>query len=355
MNRSLPRIYLGTMTFGWNQSSTFINSEVGTEFVQRALSAGIVYIDSARIYSGGATEPIVGQCIRNINNSSPQLLPSGGIKCTTKAHPSQPLGLSPAGLRNQLRESLDAMGLSFVDEFYLHQPDTENDLVATLEAANQLVKEGLVKRLGMSNYHESEVERAVFLCKEYGWTPPTIYQGLYNALNRRCESTLLPVLRKHNIDFIAYNALAAGLLTGKHSRGEEVKAGRFKDNPNYLPRYYTDSNFEALRIIQSSLPAGMGMTMAAYKWLLQHSALRPSDGILLGASSLEHLENNLRDCILVGESDALPDETLAAFESAWEICERNNSFPYWRSYSKDHPGRESMDPGASYSAAKKVV
>jgi aflatoxin B1 aldehyde reductase len=351
--RHLPRLYLGTMTFGWSQSSSFIDAEVGTEFLRRGLAAGITYIDSARIYGGGATEPLVGECFRNVQRSDPDVAPSGGIRFTTKAHPSQPLGLSPEGLSRQLRESLEAMGLDYVDEFYLHQPDTENDLAVTLQSAHEFVVRGLVKRIGMSNYHEDEVSRAVELCQQNGWTPPTVYQGLYNPLNRRCESSLLPVLRRHNIDFVAYNALAAGLLSGKHKKSAPVIDGRFKNNPNYLPRYYTDSNFDALTLIESSLPGGLDLISASYQWLLRHSSLRPTDGVLLGASSLEQLDNNLRACLSAAEAAPLPAATLEAFDAAWGVCSGAGAFPYWRSFSRDHPGRELMDPGASYSAAKK--
>ena len=85
-----------------------------------------------------------------------------------------------------------------------------------------------------------------------------MYQGLYNPLNRRVEQELLPTLRKHNISFVAYNPLAAGLLTGKHSEGGDVPAGRFKDNPNYLDRFYKHDNFEAL--VRAARPLSILLT-----------------------------------------------------------------------------------------------
>eukprot|EP00854_Cymbomonas_tetramitiformis_P022452 gene22452-27094_t len=136
-------------------------------------------------------------------------------------------------------------------EFYLHQPDTEHSLAESLETAHMLVEEGLVGAIGLSNYHASEVDRCVELCKANRWTIPTVYQGLYNPLNRLVEEELLPVLQKHGIAFVAYNPLAAGLLTGKHQGKEDVVSGRFKNNPNYMPRFYTDSNHQAVEAIQA--------------------------------------------------------------------------------------------------------
>jgi len=178
-------------------------------------------------------------------------------------------------------------------------------------------------------------------------------------------------------------------LTGKHLQNEKkenVATGRFKNNPNYLPRFYTDANFGAVRIIQEALlahnealpPGGTSWTMieATYAWLIRHSALgRPGDGLLIGASSVGQLDENLAACRRAGafytgpedsdqcggEGEDLPEKILVAFEEAWEYVRANISekggndrvFPYWRSYSADMPGREERDQGASYSASKK--
>jgi aflatoxin B1 aldehyde reductase len=212
----------------------------------------------------------------------------------------------------------------------------------------------------MSNYHASEVRRAFELCREHGLAPPSVYQGLYNPLNRAVEDELIPVLRENGCSFVAYNPLAAGMLTGKHTDPDPNRAqsGRFKNNPNYLPRFYTPSNFQAVdRIRDACRREGIPMVEATYRWMLRHSALSGSDGLLLGASSVPQLDQNLRACAAAasqggGGGGALPDSVLAAFDEAWSLT-RDAAFPYWRSYSSDMPGRESLNPGASYEAAKK--
>lgn len=284
------------------------------------------------------------------------------IALGTKAHPSQPNGLSPEGIRSQLQTSLDAMKASSVNEYYLHQPDEEHSLLDSLKTLNELIDEGKISAIGMSNYHASEVQRAFDLCKEHGLAnKPSVYQGLYNPLNRKVEDELLPVLRENDCSFVAYNPLAAGLLTGKHVASDvEVKEGRFKNNPNYLPRFYTPANFEALGLIQSACDdTGISMVEATYRWLLRHSALRTDDGgedgILIGASSMQQLEENLRCCASAKDAECgkLPQSVVDSFDAAWEVILKDKSaFPYWRSYSSDMPGKDQLDPGASYSAAK---
>ena len=176
-------VYFGTMTFGWSQSSWVCDEAAATEMVKAFAAGGGTRLDTARIYAGGKTEPIVGATLASVP----------GLRVGTKAHPSQPDGLSDAGIRAQLAASLEALGVKTVDEFYLHQPDANNALEESLRAAHELKAEGLINKIGMSNYHASEVARAFELCATHGWAAPTVYQGLYNPLNRMVEAELLPV------------------------------------------------------------------------------------------------------------------------------------------------------------------
>ena len=131
----MSRIYMGTMTFAWDQvlpcfstaplkiggsrliatlssfqASSPVSEDVAVAMCQRADGAGVTTFDSARIYSGGACEPVVGACLRDLRSKG------AAPRITTKAHPSQPGGLSAAGLRGQLEASLEALGVGRVDE-----------------------------------------------------------------------------------------------------------------------------------------------------------------------------------------------------------------------------------------------
>jgi len=375
----LPRIYLGTMTFGWSQSSSYVDEGIAKKMMKQFIDFNkkldgvnnINKIDTARIYAGGKTEKILGSVLKRLVDK--EGVSDSTLYVSSKAHPSQPGGLSYDGIKSQFQASLDAMnislndkkegGKSIIDEYYLHQPDTENSLLESLKAAHELVAEGLVSKIGMSNYHACEMERAFDLCEEHNLTKPSVYQGLYNPLNRCVESELLPILKKNKCAFVAYNPLAAGLLTDKHGTTAEgeVKKGRFLNNQNYLPRFYTSINFEALDIIRTACEEeDISMVDATFRWLLCHSALdgENNDGLLIGASSLSHLEENLSACKKSLKSSSssdvepLPDSVLSAFDKSWAITQ-GSAFPYFRSYSSDMPNRENLDGGASYSVKKK--
>lgn len=209
----IPRPYLGTMTFGWSQSSSYVDEVVATEMVKRFITfdENLMdnnthhYIDSARIYAGGKTEKIIGDIRQKLPSSLLSSLVIG-----TKAAPSVgDEGLSSKGIRDQFENSCIAMGINSCEEYYLHQPDTNHDLLESLKCADLLLKEGKIARIGFSNYHASEVSRAFELCKEHDLTAPSVYQGLYNPLNRLVEDELLPLLKKNNCSFVAYNPLVS--------------------------------------------------------------------------------------------------------------------------------------------------
>jgi aflatoxin B1 aldehyde reductase len=359
--RIVPKLYLGTMNFGWSQASSKVDQNVAINMIERFLHhtnvlcpQPICFIDTACIYAGGKTEKILGVALQSLVHHPYYHTISVG----TKAHPSQPDGLSYVGIRNQLAASREALDyVTNVDEYYLHQPDTDQDLLSSLETVHQLKMEGLITSVGMSNYHYAEMRRAFDLCEQHNLTKPSVYQGLYNPLNRMVEKDLLPLLRENGCSFVAYNPLAAGLLTGKHRRDGEVIKGRFKNNENYLPRFYTDENFDAIDgIAAACTEANISMVDATFMWLLRHSALTGSDGVLIGASSMSQLEQNLDACAkaAVAECQGLPESVLQAMNSAWDDnISQKNPFPYWRSYSSDMPNRQSLDQGASYSAVKK--
>jgi aflatoxin B1 aldehyde reductase len=216
MKVAIPRAYLGTMTFGWSQTSTYVGEVEAEKMVKRFMefdeevypsktTTQHHYIDTARIYAGGKTENILGQVIEKMDAAK-----KASLKVGTKAAPSvQPGGLSPDGIVGQFQASMEAMGLSGCDQYYLHQPDTEHSLLESLKCADSLLKDGKITAIGMSNYHASEMARAFDLCQEHGLTPPSVYQGLYNPLNRLVEEELLPILKKNGCSFIAYNPLVS--------------------------------------------------------------------------------------------------------------------------------------------------
>jgi len=301
-----PIIALGTMTFGGQ-----IRSPDAERMLDMFLDAGHSWVDTAYTYTEGHSERILGRLLKGPRRKR--------VFLATKAHPDKlgkrkPRGLTPGSIRGQLETSLSRLKLDYVDLFYLHAPDNRTDIEVSLGTCQELIAEGKVRELGVSNYASWQVAEIVFTCLRNGWNPPIIYQGMYNAITRDIERECLVACQHLGVDFIAYNPLAGGLLSGKYAGIAAIpKRGRFSGE-YYRDRYWQDSYFEA---VASLLPtvrrSRIPLAEAALRWLIHHSM---ADGILLGASQITHLERNLAACA----KGPLSASFCNAFDEAWEIA-----------------------------------
>jgi aflatoxin B1 aldehyde reductase len=314
-----PRVVLGAMTFGDQ-----MHADVSARAVEAFAAAGGGEIDTAYVYTSGASETILGEILSRYARDR--------FHVATKVNPfvaGERVSLSANEVERQLGTSLERLRLDRVDLLYLHTPDNETPLEETLEACARLHEAGRFHRLGMSNYASWQVADAWHTCDREGWPRPSVYQGMYNAVTREVESELLPCLRHLGMAFYAYNPLAGGLLTGKHrSFRDDPPAGRFRDNPLYTPRFWKASYFEALEAVRAACAsAGTSMTSAALRWMTHHSDLtgRPDDAVIVGASTMAQLEENLTALA----ASPLHESIVHALDDAWEVA-RPDCPRYWR-------------------------
>jgi aflatoxin B1 aldehyde reductase len=314
---------LGTMTFGWTYSSTVLDKEQSEEIIMEYIKNtknSKIELDTAIAYANGETEVLLGKIFSTMEKDVLEK-----ISIATKANPWGEKMKSTAGEGGLERDNFRKQ----VGILYLHAPDSETRLFEVLETAQGLFKSGAFKELGLSNMAAWEVARAHAICKENNFVVPTIYQGMYNALTREVEPELIPALKSLNMRFVAYNPLAGGLLTGKHTKSdEEIKAGRFKNNDMYKNRFWNDCYFDAVEIVKkSSEECGISPTEASLRWLYFHSKLsgKKRDAVIIGASSLAQCRENL----LASEKGPLPTKMVSAFDEAYEKV-RSVQPPYFR-------------------------
>ena len=301
------RPVLGTMAFG-----DTVTSRDSERILRRFLDAGYVEIDTAHVYNNGETEGILGRALH-----APDL---PRFSVATKVNPRISGRLDEASITSQLEESLRRLRLSHTDILYLHFPDPATGLEQTLRACASLHQRGLYRELGLSNFSADAVDEASNICTAHKWPRPTVNQGLYNAISRRAEAELIPVLRHHRMKFYAYNPLAGGLLSGRYRCFEgEPGPSRFTARPNYRSRYWTRSSFQAVDRIKVAVEGfDFALSDAALRWLAFHSALDGSkgDGIVLGVSRLDHLTQNLQAL----QDGPLPEAVVNTFEAAWDLA-----------------------------------
>jgi aflatoxin B1 aldehyde reductase len=167
------------MTFGPDESAgaRITSLDEYNKCLDYFQAQGYNEVDTARTYVGGKQESFTSEAGWK----------ERGLTLATKWYPSKPGAHKPKTLREALTTSLAELKTDCVDIFYLHAADRAVPFAETLEAVNELHKEGKFVRLGLSNFTAFEVAEVVITCKERGWVRPTIYQGMYNAISA-CEN-----------------------------------------------------------------------------------------------------------------------------------------------------------------------
>lgn len=314
------KLILGTMTFGPQ-----VNTKDSRSMVQRFFEAGHHELDTAYVYNEGKTEKILGSILSEISNNS--------FSIATKVHPRIMGRLDGTAVNEQFNESLHRLNCNAVDILYFHFPDSHTPIEGALEVCAKLHEEGKFKELGLSNFPAWMVIDIWHICKEHGWPTPSVYQGMYNGLSRNVESELFPALRKLGMRFYAFNPLAGGMLSGKHSSYEETPMpGRFNRLQSYRNRYWKKTFFEAVSVLTTKCrEVGIEPAEAALRWLAYHSNLdkNQGDGIIIGASNINQLEQNLSSL----KKSVLPETIVSAFNIAWEEA-KSESPDYFQFYSR---------------------
>ncbi|VUC24739.1 unnamed protein product [Clonostachys rosea] len=321
------RIILGLMTFGPSEQDGARITDINT--FKNALDVfqarGYNEVDTARVYVGRKQEAFTREAGWK----------DRGLTLATKIqYPSNPGDNTADKVLESAEISLKELGTDVVDILYLHRADRAVPFAETLEAIDKLHKAGKFVRFGISNFTAFEVAEIVLTCKYNGWVRPSVYQGMYNAITRNLEPELIVACRRYGLDIVVYNPLAGGLFSGKIKSKDLIpESGRFSDvstnqGSAYRKRYFHESTFKSLQLIeQATEKHGLTLIETALRWVVHHSALKikdGNDGILIGVSSVEQLENNLDNF----EKGPLPDDVVQALDEAWKVS-KPDSTNYW--------------------------
>jgi 1-deoxyxylulose-5-phosphate synthase len=301
-NLKVSRICFGTMTFGGQT-----DEPAARRMIDCCLDSGINFVDTANMYTSGASEEILGRCIQGKRDRV--IL---ATKVRNKMGEGADLaGLSRAAITRAIDDSLRRLATDYVDLYYLHWPDYGVPIEETLAAMEDLVKAGKVRFPASSNYSGWQVVQMLSLAGAKGYTPAKVTQPMYNLIARGIEQEYLPMCKELGVSTVVYNPLAGGLLTGKQTPHAPLAGTRFDKNKMYLDRYWHPQDFAAVEEL-SAIAKRIGRSLISLSlcWLYHHTS---ADCIILGASKQEHLEQNLK----VLEDGPLDAETLKALDEVW--------------------------------------
>ncbi|MBX3178084.1 MAG: aldo/keto reductase [Candidatus Hydrogenedentes bacterium] len=275
----VSELCLGTMTFG-NEA----DEPTSQALMERALERGINFFDAAHNYNLGKTEEIVGRWIgphrdQIILTSKVYFPCGGGINDE---------GCSRRNIIRSVEKSLRRFQTDYIDIVYLHHWDDNAAIEQSMGAMNTLVEQGKVHYVGVSNFSAWQTMRAQAVAEQRGYAPISVVQPMYSLVKRQVEVEIIPMCDYEGFGLVPYNALGAGLLTGKYLEGG---SGRLNEAEMYRQRYDNPNYVEITRkFVAHAREQGVSPAALALAWVMSHPKV---DSALFGARNVEQFDNTL--------------------------------------------------------------
>lgn len=295
----------------------FVGEDAVTELLQTLKASSVHRVDTAALYPPtdiGASQRLLGStgaARLGFTIDTKVMVSIHGLKGT----------LEPEKIAKSAEESRDTLNFGDgqrINIFYAHAPDVATPLEDQAAGFNAQFEKGIFDKLGLCNFPPDMLAKFIEICEREGYVKPSVYQGLYNLIDRRHEGPLFDLVRKHGMTFVAHSPQGGGFLHGKLTSGQ-VEGTRFADG-NIMSmdarRYDTEKHHEVIQMLDKTLePHGIPKTDAALRWLAFHSELGPEDAILFGASKISQVQQNVA-AIAQGP---LPSEVLGVLDGVWDI------------------------------------
>lgn len=289
----LSGIYLPTISLGlWHNFGHVDNFVNSREIIRTAFDSGITHFDLANNYGPpyGSAEENFGRILRkDLRNYRDELIISSKAGYDMWPGPYG-IGGSRKYLIASCDQSLKRMGLDYVDIFYSHRFDPDTPLDETILALDQLVRSGKALYVGISNYDPEQTKIAAEMLESLG-TPCLIHQMKYSMFVRDPEKGLLDVIEEKGLGGIVFSPLAQGLLTDRYLNGIPEDSRMAKSNRFLTHEHLTERvQNQILRLNALAQERRQSLAQMAISWLLRDSRV---SSVLIGASSVEQLRNNL--------------------------------------------------------------
>src|SRR5579871_1073186 len=302
----VSRLSFGAMTFGSSEgifaSVAKVDEKLAHEMIARTLDAGINYFNTADGYTGGQSEQILGRALGNRRKDVLIATKVGFRSGEALLHQ----GLSRQHIMASAEGSLRRLGTDYIDVYLAHRLDPLTPIEETLDALNDLVRQGKVRYVGFSNWPAWRAAEAVGLQKQHGWARFRAAELYYSLVGRDLEHELAPFTQAAGIGIMVWSPLAGGFLTGKYTRENPAGDGGRLTGFDFLP-YDRELGHKLVDQLRATAKASQASpAQIALAWLLAKPHVAT---ILIGANKMTQLEDNL------GAADLqLTDEELATLD-----------------------------------------
>lgn len=279
---------LGCMMFGGKTSP-----DDSYAIIDRAIDAGLNFLDTANVYSRGNSETVTGAALKR-NGKRAQIVLATKVHGRMDDTDPNAAGSSRRHIIEQCEASLRRLQTDYIDLYQIHRPRSDTPIDETLRALDDLVRAGKVRYIGTSTFAAWQVMESLWVAKELGLNRFICEQPPYHILDRRLERELIPMAQTYGIGIIPWSPLAGGLLTGKYNRNAPPPAdSRFADianNPRLQARM-TNDLYDVVEGLQPLAQAkGCTLSQLALAWCIQQPGITSP---IIGPRTMAQLEDNL--------------------------------------------------------------
>ncbi|GAB3891270.1 aldo/keto reductase family protein [Microbispora bryophytorum] len=296
----------------WITHGSQVEEDAAVECVRAALDEGVTTFDTADVYAGTRAEDVLGRALKGVRRESLEIFtkvywPTGEGK--------NDRGLSRKHITESINGSLRRLQTDYVDLYQAHRYDAETPLEETLRAFDDLVRQGKVLYVGVSEWSADQIARALKIADDMGFDRLVSNQPQYSMLWRVIEAEVVPLCEKEGMGQIVWSPIAQGVLTGKYLPGQPPPAGSRATDPagsGFIGRLMDD---ELLRRVQDLKPiaADLGLSMAqlAVAWVLQNPNVSSA---IIGATKPDQVRDNVKAAGVKLDAEVLKkiDEVLGS-------------------------------------------
>lgn len=316
----VSELCLGAMTFGSRGNGPKIGGLGQSDadaIVAKALDAGVNFIDTANVYAAGESEEITGQAMKNSGKQR------SDIVLATKVFGPAGEGVNGKGasrghIMDSVKASLKRLNTDYIDLYQIHGEDPVTPIEETVQALDDLVRQGHVRYVGVSNWRAWKIMKALGVAGNRGWARLSTLQAYYTIAGRDLEREIAGLLEEERVGLMVWSPLAGGLLSGKYARDGSGPEGARRVDFDFPP-VNRDRAYDCVDAMRPMAEArGISVARIALAWLLHRPCVM---SVIIGARNVEQLQDNL-----AATEVTLSEEELKTLD---EVSALPREYPGW--------------------------
>ncbi|WP_040949876.1 aldo/keto reductase family protein [Gorillibacterium massiliense] len=273
----------------WLTYGGYVERENAVNAIKTAYDLGINFFDTANVYEKGAAEELVGEALKAYPRESYVLATK--VFWPMGDGPND-RGLSRKHIIEQANASLKRLGHDYIDIYYCHRHDPETPLEETLRALDDLVRQGKVLYVGISEWQASQIAEALRVADRYLLDRIVVNQPIYNMFNRYIEKEIIPLSERSGIGQVVFSPLAQGLLTGKYTSVSDIPSDSRAAKLEWMRKGITEDKIARVRQLEEiARELDLSVGNLALAWILRKANVASA---LVGASRPEQVTENAK-------------------------------------------------------------